>query len=181
MNDRRPDEGVDPDAVDAVRTLLAPVGEVQDVAVLAGGFFATSYRADLADGTRLVVKTAPAATDRLLTYEKDLVRAEALTYRTAEPYPDLLMPHVVLTDFSRTLLPGDVVVATWAQGVPAEQAGAVAERTRGARDRRLGRLMADLHRLHGVRYGYLDPETHLRGDSWAEALTAMVDQILADG
>lgn len=171
---------VDPQVRTALAHLVAPLGQLVDVELLTGGMFATTHRLTLADGTRVVAKTAPASDDRLLTYERDLLRAEAEVYRLAAPHPELLMPHVLLTDFSRTLLDGDVVVASHARGVPAEQGPEPTAARLAARERRLGALMAQLHTLHGDRFGYLDPATRLRGDTWPQAYTAIVDALLAD-
>jgi uncharacterized membrane-anchored protein len=51
----------------ALRRLLDSLGEVTGVEVLTGGMFATRYRVCLTDGSRVIAKTAPADTDRLLT------------------------------------------------------------------------------------------------------------------
>lgn len=165
----------------AVRDLLRPLGEVEALTPLTGGMFATTLRADLAGRGPVVVKTAPADEHRLLTYERHLLRTEAQVYRAAEPHPDLLMPQVLLTDFSRDLLPGDVVVATWADGVPAETLPDLAARTAAARTHRVGRLLADLHHLRGDAFGYPQPETGLQGDTWAQAFTRIVEAVLEDG
>ncbi|MCL3862475.1 phosphotransferase family protein [Actinotalea sp. K2] len=116
-----PDDGVEPTVVRALATVLAPLGVVHRVERLTGGMFATTYRVTLQGTrpgrtTRVVVKTAPTQTDRLLTHELDLVRTEAAVYRLAADRPDLLMPRVLLTDFTRAVLPSDVLVVTHLEG-----------------------------------------------------------------
>lgn len=164
----------------ALARIVAPLGDLTGVEPLTGGMFATTYRVDLADGTRVVAKTAPPDDGQLLTHERDLIRSEAIVYRLAEPHPDLLMPRVLLTDFSRTELPGDVVVASHARGVPADQGPELTAATRATRRRRLGALMGRLHTLHGDRFGYIEPGTPLRGATWPEAFGRMVEALLAD-
>ena len=93
------------DALPMLAELVAPLGVLKDTELLTGGQFATTYRVTLTDGSRVIVKTAPTRTDQLLAYEHDLLRAEALVYGLAASIPDLLMPTVLLTDFSRRLLP----------------------------------------------------------------------------
>ncbi|WP_169164287.1 phosphotransferase family protein [Cellulomonas taurus] len=159
---------------------LAPLGEVADLTPLTGGMFATSVRVDLADGRRLVAKTAPADDDRLLHYERDLLRTEALVYRIAGDDPALPMPELVLTDMSRAHLPGDLVVASWIDGVRADTVPELAEATAPLRNRDLGRMMAALHRHVGDQFGYPSGPDDLRGDSWVETFTAMVEALLTD-
>jgi hypothetical protein len=104
-------------------TVLRPLGPLDRVELLTGGMFATTYRATLGDGMRVVVKTAPTDTDRLLRYEHDLLRTEAAVYSLAADRPDLLMPRVLLTDLSRTVLASDVLVVSHLDGVPLVDAG----------------------------------------------------------
>ncbi|WP_456789160.1 phosphotransferase family protein [Cellulomonas sp. P5_C5] len=164
--------------IDALTALVAPLGVLEDAELLTGGQFATTYRVTLTDGRRVVVKTAPTRTDQLLGYEHDLLRAEALVYGLAASVPDLLMPQVLLTDFTRTVLPSDALVVSHLPGVPLVDAGfgptdprtAVAERGTGA-------VLAALHRLTGPAYGY---PCGRQAATWTEAFTGMVDELLDD-
>jgi aminoglycoside phosphotransferase (APT) family kinase protein len=165
---------------DALRTLVAPLGTMTSYEQLKGGMFATTYRVTLDDGTRVIAKTAPTETDKLLTYEHDLIRTEALVYRLAEGR-DLLMPTVLLTDFTRTVLPSDVVVVTHLDGVPLEGAGFAPDDPRTARaEHELGAFMARMHTVTGERFGYPNDANGLVGDTWAVAYGRMVEALLAD-
>lgn len=165
---------------DVLTRLLAPLGELRSARPLTGGMFATTYGVELGDGTRAVVKTAPTSSDQLLSHEHRLLRAEAMVYQLAEADPALLMPRLLLADFTHTVLPGDAVVASWAPGVPVEQVPELAARTAVDRERALGAVMGRLHALRGDRFGYLDSEGTLRGDTWTEAFGLMVEALLAD-
>ncbi len=168
---------------DALPRVLAPLGAVVGLERLTGGMFATTFRATLEGGTRVVVKTAPTATDRLLTYEHDLLRTEALVYGLAAGRPDLLMPRVLLTDFSRTRVPSDVVVASHLEGVPLVDVEQGADRPDELRARvlpQLGALMARLHTVTGDRFGYPDASTGLTAPTWPEAFERMVGALLRD-
>lgn len=167
----------------ALPAVLAPLGRVAALERLTGGLFATTYRAVLDGGRRVVVKTAPTATDRLLTHERDLLRTEALVYGLAADRPELLMPRVLLTDFSRAVVPSDVVVASHLDGVPLTTLEADGRLPGPVRDRvepQLGALMAALHRIVGDRFGYPNADTGLTGRTWPEAFGAMVETLLAD-
>ena len=166
--------------IDALTTLVAPLGTLTDVELLTGGQFATTYRVTLTDGTRVVVKTAPTRSDQLLTYERDLLRAEAQVYGLAADRPDLLMPRVLLTDFSRTLLPGDALVVSHLPGVPLVDAGfgPSSSDPRTARaERETGAVLAALHGLVGPAYGY---PCGRQEPTWTASFTGMIDELLAD-
>jgi aminoglycoside phosphotransferase (APT) family kinase protein len=160
--------------IDALTSLVAPLGTLEHAELLTGGQFATTYRVTLTDGSRVVAKTAPVGTDQLLTYEHDLLRAEALVYGLAADRPALLMPRVLLTDFSRTLLPSDVLVVSHLPGVPLLDSGLADDDPRTMRD--LGAMMAALHGVTGAEFGYPSAPA----PSWPVAFGRMVEDLLAD-
>ncbi|MDQ0372396.1 phosphotransferase family protein [Cellulomonas humilata] len=164
--------------IDALTALVAPLGVLKDAELLTGGQFATTYRVTLADGRRVIVKTAPTGTDQLLAYEHDLLRAEALVYEMAASVPELKMPQVLLTDFTRTLLPSDALVVSHLPGVPLVDAGfGPADPRTAAAERGTGEVLAALHRLTGPAFGY---PCGRQASSWAESFTGMVDELLDD-
>lgn len=168
---------------DALPGVLAPLGEVVDLVRLTGGMFATTFRATLADGTRVVAKTAPTATERLLTYELDLLRTEAQVYRLGADRPELLLPRLLLTDFSRTAVPSDVVVASHLDGAPLTELAVGGRLPDDVRERvrpQLGALMARLHAVTGERFGYPNPAAGLQAGTWPEAFARMTGALLED-
>jgi aminoglycoside phosphotransferase (APT) family kinase protein len=177
------DTAADQHLREALPVVLAPLGRVDALERLTGGLFATTYRATLDDGRRVVVKTAPTATDRLLTHERDLLRTEALVYALAAGRPGIPVPRVLLTDFTRAVVPSDVVVASHLDGVPLttlEAAGRLPGRVRDRVEPQLGALMAALHRITGDRFGYPNADTGLTGPTWPDAFGRMVEALLAD-
>lgn len=169
---------VDAAMLERLARVLRPVGALEEAEQLTGGYFATTFRVSLAGGDRVVVKTAPTGDDRLLTYEHDLLHAEAEVYRLAAGR-DLPMPRLRLADFSRSVLPGDVVVADHLDGVPWDRAGFAPNDPREARARReVGAFMARLHTLAGTWFGYLG--SRVGGPTWPEAFGAVVHALLAD-
>ena len=166
--------------IDALASLVAPIGLLEDAELLTGGQFATTYRVTLADGERVVVKTAPTRTDQLLAYEQDLLRAEALVYELAASRPAWKMPQVLLTDFSRTVLPSDALVVSHLPGVPLVDAGfgpsSSDPRTERA-ERETGAVLAALHGLTGPVYGY---PCGRQARTWRESFTGMIEELLDD-
>ncbi|WP_258724789.1 phosphotransferase family protein [Cellulomonas sp. NS3] len=174
------DDAVPPQTLRDLGRVLAPLGAPAHVALLTGGTFATTYRVTLTDGTRVVVKTAPTGTDRLLRYEHDLIRTEAEVYTLAADRPDLLMPRVLLTDFSRTVLPSDVVVVSHLDGVPLVDVAAPSAAVGARVDHELGAFMARLHTVTGDRFGYVGPGSGLTAPTWPEAFGLMLGALLDD-
>lgn len=174
------DDAVPAQTVRDLARVLAPLGEPAGVELLTGGTFATTYRVTLTDGTRVVVKTAPADAGRLLRYEHDLVRTEAEVYALAAERPGLLMPRVLLTDFSRTVLPSDVVVVSHLDGVPLVDLGETAPAVAARVDHELGAFMARLHTVTGDRFGYVNDGSGLLAPTWPEAFGLMLGALLDD-
>lgn len=137
---------------------------------LTGATFNTAYRVR---PPGLVVKVSPPPDAPALTYERGLLRAEALfceTAATAVP-----VPRVVHTDFSGRLVDGDVLVMTELPG-DSWAAHRVPPAERAALRTELGGLVARLHRITGTGFGYPDRLS----PSWRTAFAAMLDAVLAD-
>jgi len=177
------DVAVSPAVRAALAIVVLPLGELTGVELLTGGMFATTYRVTLGDSTRVVVKTAPTDTGRLLGYELDLVRTEALVYALAANRPELLMPRVLLTDFTRSILASDVLVASHLDGVPllgrSTPTGEPAADQPGLQHD-LGVFMARLHTISGADFGYPNRAAGLSASTWPEAFGLMVGALLAD-
>lgn len=165
---------------DQLSRIVSPLGEIADSASLDGGLFASTFRVDLTDGRRLVVKITSADTSRLLRYEHGILGTEEDVYRRVADRPDLLMPRVVHSDFSRSVLDGDALVVTFLDGdvwntlPPLDDAAT--ERVRHD----LGAFMARLHTVTGDAFGYPAPASGMSAPTWPEAFGLMVDALLAD-
>ncbi|WP_406636011.1 phosphotransferase [Amycolatopsis sp. WGS_07] len=137
---------------------------------LSGASFNTAYRIR---PPGLVVKVSPPPDAPALTYERGLLRTEALFYETAAAA--VPVPRVVHTDFSRRLVDGDVLVMTELPG-DSWAARRVPPTKRAALRAELGSLVARLHRITGTGFGYPSAVS----SSWRTAFTAMLDAVLAD-
>jgi len=157
------------DVAKLVRISFGPQAEVADAAPLTGGGFAAVWRVRLADGRDSVLKVGPAPDARLLSYEKDLIAAEASYFRLvrqagAAPVPEVLHhgQHWLFTGY----LDGTALPA-----LPTTADGAGARHDAGA-------AVARIHRLTGDRYGYTGDRAH--GATWRQAFTAIIDDLLGD-
>jgi aminoglycoside phosphotransferase (APT) family kinase protein len=148
--------------------IAALLGEpVAGAAELAGGGFATVWRATLADGRDVVLKVGPPATARLLDYERGMIAAEAEYFRLVRdrapgvPVPDVLRhgDNWLVT----TLLPGRALTEEPANDPVREQ---------------LGAAVAELHRISGPHFGYTGGRA-AAGD-WPTAFGTILDGLRAD-
>ncbi|MFB9907676.1 phosphotransferase family protein [Allokutzneria oryzae] len=137
---------------------------------LTDGFYNSVYRLVMVDGARLVLKVEPPASAPRMSYEIALLVTEELFYRVAET-GGVPVPHV-RHGGEGYLLVEEVPGITWhslrEKIGPEDQARLRAE---------LGRVVADLHRLTGRRFGY--PQRGL-ANSWRDAFLGMLDSALAD-
>ncbi|MGC9670274.1 phosphotransferase family protein [Planosporangium sp. 12N6] len=161
----------------ARRSLGAGVTGVEE---LSGGTFNAVYGVTLADGRRSVLKVAPPPELELLTYEADLIHAEALFYRSAAG-AGVPVPEVYAADLSRTLISSEYVFVEWLPGGRlADLAADLTPDTDAGIRRELGRIAARLHTVRGPAFGYLRRDGRTRSPRWRISFLAMVDDILAD-
>ncbi|MGM1061903.1 phosphotransferase family protein [Saccharothrix sp. Mg75] len=135
---------------------------------LTEGMFNTAYRLTAADGRGFVVKVAPPPGVPLLTYERDLMRTEALVFglmaERGLPVPDVLLHE------------DGVLLMTALTGVP-WNAAELPDADRAALRHELGTIVRRLHGITGERFGYLQGPG---GETWREAFGAMVEAVLDD-
>ncbi|WP_062133922.1 phosphotransferase family protein [Demequina aestuarii] len=168
---------VDLSATD-LATVLAPLGQVREAVTLTGGMFAAATLATLADDTKVVVKVSGTDVARLCSYERGIARTEARTYRELATR-GLPVPEVLLTDFTHSVVPGDVVVTRHLSGTPWNEAD-LDEPASSRVKHSLGALMARLHRVPAPAFGYPATESGMQAPDWRTAFGAMVEGILAD-
>jgi aminoglycoside phosphotransferase (APT) family kinase protein len=136
---------------------------VRSASELDGGGFAAVWRAALTDGREVVVKVAPPPATRLLTYERELIPAEAEYFSLVAglaPVPTVLAvsPSWIIT----TLLPGRPLTSGDSP---------LARRQTGAAIRRV-------HTLTGPLFGYTGDRPSAA--DWPSAFTAMVASLRTD-
>lgn len=151
-------------------------GSVAQWTRLAEATFNTAYRIRFADGRGLVLKVAPDPAAPVLAYEHDIMRTEAMFYRSAEGVAPA--PSVVHAGFSRTVVDSDFLLMSELPGDNWYALGGklgAPEKTRLRGE--LGRIVAALHTITGTEFGYPQGK---RASSWRAAFLAMLDAVLAD-
>jgi aminoglycoside phosphotransferase (APT) family kinase protein len=170
---------------DTLRALVAeafgPDAALAGSRELGEGFFNAAFRVRLADGRETVLKVSPPSDAALLTYERDIMRAEAEFFREAlgagVPQPELLY-----AGFDRSVVDGDYLFLSAVPGVSwySVREELDDEQTAALR-RELGGIVARLHAVRNPRglFGYpAVPE--LSAPTWPGAFGAMMSALVAD-
>jgi fructosamine-3-kinase len=159
--------------------VLADVGEMMNYSRLDGGTYNTGVKVRLRDGDDVVVKISPPSTAPGLTYESDLLPAEADYYLRTRPR-GVLVPETLAvgTDvfpgrdhLVTSMLPGHT---WWDFDPPPSDAGRASIR------HQLGRAVALAHQAPCDGFGYMFGREHLRGVTWPDAFEAMMGALLDD-
>jgi aminoglycoside phosphotransferase (APT) family kinase protein len=147
---------------------------------LTDGMFNAAYRLVLDDGDDVVLKVSPPAGTPLLTYERDIMRTEALFFELCAPL-GVPVPPLRHAGFARQAVDGDYLITGALDGSPWDKVKKrLSARENAIARRDLGRWVARLHTVTGDHFGYPQPAAGLRGDTWREAFLAMVSAVLAD-
>ncbi|WP_435299167.1 phosphotransferase family protein [Timonella sp. A28] len=168
-------------SADQLANLVSPIGTIAHYARLTGGMFATTFKVTLTDGQVIVVKIAPAGDSSLLTYERNITKAELDIYQRCADKPALLMPSVIHWDFTRAHVEGDAIFVSHLDGTPwttlieDKKLGWDAERP--ALDR--AHYFPLLHTVTSHTFGY-PASPNLQGKTWREAFTNMWEALFAD-
>jgi aminoglycoside phosphotransferase (APT) family kinase protein len=156
----------------ALKTRVASAEELTD------GFANAVWMLNLDDGRRVVLKVGPPPELELLSYERDLLRTEALVYHLATPI-GLPLPRLIHSGFDDPVLGGDYLIMSALDGVPWNQVPSLGDADERALRHQLGRHLAMLHTIPGQGvYGY--PYAGLTGTTWRDAFTVMMGALMDD-
>ncbi|MCK7485228.1 MAG: aminoglycoside phosphotransferase family protein [Bacillus subtilis] len=123
-----------------------------------------------------MIKIAPSDPARMLAYEAGMMREEVRFYETMRTRAQLRVPAVYAVDFSHETIPADYFIMERLAGETLDRAELSAEE-RSAAERRTAEMVAAIHAVRGVGFGY--PQNGLHPD-WFSALTAMVENLIGD-
>ncbi|MFE5711865.1 phosphotransferase family protein [Streptomyces sp. NPDC056501] len=164
-------------AAERLRHALGPVTVVRGTA-LSGGLYNSARLLELADGRRLVLKTAPRA--GALTHEQGLLGTEALFHRLAAG-AGAPVPVVLHHEPAGPGTPAEWLVLGYLDGITWDAArDRLTPADRAALRHRLGECLARIATVTGPVHGYPRPAVGLSGPDWPSAFTAMLHAVLAD-
>ncbi|MEW9529371.1 phosphotransferase family protein [Microbispora sp. NPDC049125] len=158
-------------ALDALGAGVLSAEELPD------GFANAVWRLDLEDGRQVVLKVGPPPDLRLLTYERQLLRTEAMVYHLAAP-AGIPMPALLHVAFDDPGIGGDYLILSALDGTPWNRAE-LSPAEESAIRFEVGRHLALLHSIPSTDvFGY--PYAGLTGPSWRDAFLVMMGAMLDD-
>lgn len=120
-----------------------------------------------------VLKIAPKSDIPVMTYEKDMLKTELYWYDVIKKNTDISVPKIYGSDFSHSAVDADWFVMEKMDGVHRNKFSApdcdnLLETVS---------IVSKLHGIKGDRYGYVQNGLY---DTWADAVTAMITNLLSD-
>jgi aminoglycoside phosphotransferase (APT) family kinase protein len=148
---------------------------------LRDGWFNAAYAITLADGRRVVLKVAPPPDIEVLSYERDIVRAEVEALRLVRAHTEAPVPEVLWFDDSLRHANSPLFLMTFIPGVSLQAARAEIDDERQATiDRDLGAHLRAINSIRADHFGRLASSAP-RHDSWRDAFTELWSGLLDDG
>jgi aminoglycoside phosphotransferase (APT) family kinase protein len=147
---------------------------------LTDGWFNTAYYINAEDGgQQVVLKVGPPETAPILTYEKNIMRAEVESMNLAAADPSIPVPRILYADFSRGALPYDFYFMEYIAGTTwdklRDKLGAAQNQDI---ERQLGQITARINSFTGQAFGYYAYGRAF--DNWTEAFGWMCRMLFAD-
>ncbi|MBL0087752.1 MAG: phosphotransferase [Ideonella sp.] len=163
---------------DLVREALGSEAALVGHALLGEGHFNTSYRIDLADGARAVLRLGPAAGAHLWRHEQQMLARECSVQPLLRTLGEVI-PRLLHADTSRRLVARDWALFEHRDGEVWETAmPRLTPADQQALWHEFGALVARLHALPGDRFGFPAPAPALASVSaW---FIALVEGLAAD-
>jgi len=173
-----------PVSLDAARRITADAFDgaaLEACEELTDGWFNAAYALTLADGRRAVLKVAPLPHVDVLTYERDILRAEVDALRLVREHTDAPVPEVLWFDDSATHVPSPLFVMSLIPGVSLDKLRDTLDPSlQAAVDADVGRHLRAINAIRGSSFGLMSPSAP-RHATWRDAFTWMWTALLDDG
>jgi len=147
---------------------------------LTDGWFNTAYHITMGKGhAQTVLKVGPPAEADILTYEKDLLRAEVETMKLAATNQGIPLPRITFDDFSRTLLPYDYYFMDFIDGTSWDKIrDNLSTKQTNIIEYQLGQITARINAFEHTAFGYYSFGRQF--DNWPDAFRWMCALLFAD-
>ena len=151
-----------------------------DFKELSDGWFNTAYDIALNSGRHAIVKVAPPADVKILSYEKDIMKTEVEVMRMVRSETDVPVPEIYTYDTSREIIGNDYYLMEKLKGVPYNYIqDKIQEDKREAIETRLGEYNRQINDISGDKFG-LYSDVHEKFDTWYAAFYYMMRILLED-
>lgn len=148
---------------------------------LKDGWFNAAYNVRLANGREVILKIAPPQDAEVMTYEKDIMVTEVASMRLVAQNPAIPVPEIYCFDTARDLCDSDYFFMEKLTGDNYDHVRAsLSPEIQAQIDQSIGRIIREINRFPGTYFGY-EGNSALRGDTWKEAFTRIMDSVLEDG
>jgi fructosamine-3-kinase len=156
---------------------------VAKITPLTDGWFNTAYDLQvLGDQSDLILRIAPDPQQRVLTYEREMMRKEILIYKTIETLQDIPAPRLLTFDTSRTIIARDYMFTEKFSGKPLNKIKEnISSKAIQSIEKEIGFYAARMHAQKGDAFGYFGDGPGCCSQSWREAFLAFIDALLRDG
>ncbi len=147
---------------------------------LTDGWFNTAYHITMGnDPVQTVLKVGPPAEAAILTYEKNVLRAEVQAMKLVATDPHIPMPRVSFDDFSRTHLPYDYYFMDFIEGATWDKIrDTLSPEQNNIIEYQLGQITARINAFEGTSFGYYASGPEF--DNWPDAFHWMCASLYAD-
>ncbi|MDO7907459.1 aminoglycoside phosphotransferase family protein [Paenibacillus sp. JX-17] len=154
---------------------------VRSAVELADGWANNAYSIELDTGERVVLKIAPPADVRLMRYEQHIMKAEVAALERAGELKGMPVPKVLIHDDTFSLAPAEYFMMEYVEGTPYNKAKPhLSKSEQDVIEEQIGQLNRLLNAVEGTRFGTF-LESGQQKDTWREAFTLMIENVLQDG
>lgn len=167
------------DTISKMAEIVFPSDKVSSVKELTEGYFNTAYLVAFESGEELILKIAPPKEVAVMSYEKDIMRAEVECMRLVKEVTDVPVPDILYYDDSRVICPSDYFFMTKLAGdsfstiqekLPQEVKDSVELMT--------GKYNARINSIQGEGFGYYNGVK--KNMSWFEVFLSFIEDIYKD-
>jgi len=154
----------------------AGIGTMESAQPLGAGEYNAVYLVLTSLG-EYVLKIAPPESIPVMTYEQGMMNAEIFWYEQMREHSNIRVPRIIYADVSKSVFPAEFF---FMERVPGKQLNEMdfSEEEKAAAAGTTARMAAELHRIKGDRFGYLQMGLH---DDWYQAYRAIIESLVADG
>ena len=156
--------------------------QVTQITPLIDGWFNTAYDLQvLGDQADMILRIAPDPEQRVLTYEREMMRKEILIYKTIETLQDIPAPRLLAFDTSRTIIHHDYMFTEKFSGKPFNTIKEnLSPDVIQSIEKDIGVYAAWMHAQKGDAFGYFGDGPGCNSQSWRAAFLAFIDALLRD-
>lgn len=158
---------------DSVKKIFsaAGLGEVKELSPLGAGEYNAVY--SVRTDRDYVIKIAPSPDTRVMTYEKDMMKAEIFWYGVIREKTNIRVPEIYYTDFGRKIIPSDYFIMEKLGGKQRNEAGL----DRQTSAKLTAQTLAQIHKIGNSSYGYIQNGLY---PDWYAALHSIIENAVKD-